>query len=356
MSLQWADFPSGEQGLYGSNQAFMLNGTPWVNLAGTNILDDPDPAIGSAGKVFRHLSDVGSCPRMVLTDPNTVVGFAHRLYALSLPAQTQAFLSFNTTGNFVLYSIRLRPNGGIEIATGETSTSSGTVVAQADFPIVFANSWNHIETLINNATGKIEIRRNGVPVLTYTDPAPFGSNIGIIGFPNQTFRGGLGFEGRSKDMVLYNGQGSAFNTFQGSVLVTDLRPVSDVTLGGWTTSSGTAGWSLLDETPPNDADYIQAEDVPLPAPAELAFSNLPPDITTVRGLISITRSVKTDGGDGNLQTSLSPNGVNYDLGANNPVTTTPTYRFDVSQLSPATAAAWTPAEVDSIQQRYNRTV
>jgi hypothetical protein len=139
------------------------------------------------------------------------------------------------------------------------------------------------------------------------------------------------------------------------VIVTDLRPDEDVTLGGWTPSTGTEAWSLLDESPPDDLTFIAADDTP-PSPAEVEFTSLPPDVTSIRGLISITRSRKTDGGDGNLQTSLSPDGTNYDVGTDNPVTTIPTYRYDVSQVSPATTAAWSPSEVNSIRQRYDRTV
>lgn len=354
MTLQWADFPSGEQGLYGSEAARMLDGTPWLAITGfTTIENDPDPAIGSAGKVLRHANGAGGAivsTRLALTDPDDIVGVCHNFYVAGFSSETQSFLSFATTDNTIRYEIRLRPNGGLEI----TRTASQIVVATADFPVVRSNSWNLIETFVNVVTGEIEIRRNDIPVLTYTDPAPFGGLIGIVGFPNGN-PGGGGNVCYSKNIVIYNGQGTSVNDFQGNVIVTDLRPTADVTLGGWTTSSGSTAWDLLDETPPNDADYIEADDAP-PLPAEVTFSNLPADVTSVRGLISITRAFKTDGGDGNLETSLSPNGVDYDVGADNPVTTAATYYFDVSQVSPDTAAAWTPAEVDSIRQRYDRTV
>lgn len=353
MSLQWADFPSGEQGLYGSNTSLMLNGTPWLATSGA-IENDPDPAIGSAGKVIKHgalSGDSQNSLRLALTDPDDIVGVAHNFYITSFGTTNRNFLSFATTGNSVRYILSVRPNGGLDLSRA----SIGTVVATADFPIIRANSWNLMETLVNVTTGEIEVQRNGITVLTYTDPVPFGGTIGIVGFPDAAF-GAAGGSIYSKNIVVYNGQGSTFNDFQGNVIVTDLRPVSDVTLGGWTTSAGSEAWSLLDETPPNDADFIEAGFDPLPAAAEVTLSNLPPDVTTVRGLISITRSLKTDGGDGNLQTSLSPNGVDYALGADNPVTTAATYRFDVSQLSPDTGAQWTPVEVDNLRQRFNRTV
>jgi hypothetical protein len=354
MTLQWADFPSGEQGLYGTQGDRMLDGTPWVFVASfpisTAIAADPDPLIGANGRVLRHRALSGStvATRLALTSPDDVVGVAHNFYASSLPLTATPFLAFLTTGNVLRYQVRVRPNGGLEI------TRNTTVVATADFPIILANSWNLIETLVDITAGTVEVRKNDLTVLSYTDPTPFTGTIGLVSFPDANLGESNSFF--SKNIVVYNGQGSSFNTFQGNVIVTDLRPDEDVTLGGWTPSTGTEAWPLLDESPPDDADYIEAGHSPLPSPAEVEFTSLPPDVTSIRGLISITRSRKTDGGDGNLQTSLSPDGTNYDVGTDNPVTTTPTYRYDVSQVSPATTAAWSPTEVNSIRQRYDRTV
>jgi len=354
MTLQWADFPSGEQGLYGSDASLMLNGTPWLALPLLGVVpvisNDPDPAIGSNGKVIEHQANSSGSTganRLALTDPDDIAGVCHNFYATNLPSSVDSFLAFLTTGNALIYAIRIRPNGGLEIAKSDTDAA----VATADFPIIRANSWNLLETLVNTTTGEVEIQRNGITVLTYTDPVPPAVNVGIIGFPQRA----QAISFFSKNIVVYNGQGSSFNDFQGNVLVTDLRPNDDVTLGGWTTSSGTEAWLLLNETPPVDTGYIQADDTP-PAPAEVLFTALPDDVTSIRGLISITRSFKTDGGDGNLQSSLSPNGTDYALGADNPVTTAATYRFDISQVSPDTAAAWSPSEVNTIRQRYDRTV
>lgn len=123
---------------------------------------------------------------------------------------------------------------------------------------------------------------------------------------------------------------------------------SDAALS-WTSGSMVVGL-------PNDLSNISAEDLPLPAACEFTLSNLPPDITSVRGLISIARAAKVDGGDGNLQVSLTSDGVNYDLGADRPITTAFTYWPDVSELNPTSGAAWTPTQTNSARIRLNRTV
>jgi hypothetical protein len=86
------------------------------------------------------------------------------------------------------------------------------------------------------------------------------------------------------------------------------------------------------------------------------MTNLPPDISSVRGLISIVRARKTDGGDGDMQVSMTPNGTDYVVGANRAITTAQTYWFDVSEISPATTVRYTPVEVNNLRLRLNRTL
>jgi hypothetical protein len=113
---------------------------------------------------------------------------------------------------------------------------------------------------------------------------------------------------------------------------------------------------MIDDGRPNDLTYMSAADNPLPSPMRFEMENLPPDITSVRALISVTRHRKIDGGDGNVQTALSPNGTNWDNGEDRPITTAFQYDFDVSEVSPVTSSPWTPVEVDSLKLRINRTL
>lgn len=105
---------------------------------------------------------------------------------------------------------------------------------------------------------------------------------------------------------------------------------------------------------PQDLSYLSADDTP-PAAMEFGFENLPPDITSVRGLVVVGRMRKVDGGDGNVQMSLISNGDAFD-GVDRPLTTTMTYYFDVSQLDPDTGLPWSPFAVDNMTGRVNRTI
>lgn len=105
---------------------------------------------------------------------------------------------------------------------------------------------------------------------------------------------------------------------------------------------------------PQDLSYLSADDTP-PAAMEYGFENLPPDITSVRGLVMVGRMRKVDGGDGNVQMSLLSNGDAFN-GTDRPLTTTMTYFFDISQLDPDTGLPWTPLAVDNMTGRVNRTI
>lgn len=117
-----------------------------------------------------------------------------------------------------------------------------------------------------------------------------------------------------------------------------------------------AAWasSTMSLVGPQDLSYLSADDSP-PAAMEFGFQNLPPDITSVRGLVMVGRMRKIDGGDGNVQMSLISNAAAAN-GADRPLTTTPTYWFDISQLDPDTGLPWSPFAVDNMTGRVNRTV
>lgn len=104
----------------------------------------------------------------------------------------------------------------------------------------------------------------------------------------------------------------------------------------------------------NDMSFISAPNPP-PAAYECSLSNLPVNVTSVRGLMTMVRAMKSDGGDGSLQVSLI-SGASTDDGANRPITATMNYWLDISELDPDTAAPWTPLAVDAVTMKINRTV
>lgn len=357
MAIIWADFPSGQQGLYGSSTSFMLNGI-WAELASTtfggpSLPDDPDPNV--TGRVYAVTSTQSTkTTRIVIpSGAQTICGVGFRLWLPNLPQSTSAvpLTSFRTSSNTAICSVSVQPDGAVRAHSGDNGTTLGT-----SNPVLTANAWNHIEIKVTRdaAAGEIEVRVNGVSALSLDTLALGADDIGQIALVTI---GAINLSGGPvywKDFVLWDGTGSEGNDFQGSVAVHDLYTDADIALN-WAPSTGSTGWDLIDEIPPVDTDYIQAGD-PAPDPAKFSLTNLPDDVTSVRALIPIVRAVKTDGGDCNIQVGITPNDTNWDDGADRPITTAYTYWWDVSHLSPATAAPWTPAEVNAAYVRADRTL
>lgn len=352
MAIIWADFPSGQQGIYGTNTGRMTDGI-WAEIGSnvfgsSSLVEDPDPNI--SGNVLFGGNIQGERATRIVNPSGAQVttGVAFRLFLPNLPNSTarSAYTRFNTSANVPICSISVQPDGSLRAHSGSLGTTLGTTTV----PVITANSWNHIEMKVvrDAAVGTIEVRVNGVTVLNLSNLALGTNNIGQIQLV------ALEQIAYWKDFVLWDGTGSEGNDFQGSVAVHDLYPDADISLN-WTPSTGSTGWDLIDETTPNDADYIGAPD-PAPAAYVASLTDLPEDVTSVRALLPIYRATKTDGGDCNVQVGITPDNTNWDDGADRPMTTAFTYWWDVSQLSPATSAPWTPVEVNAAYFRADRTL
>lgn len=370
MAIIWADFPSGQLGLYGTTISHVLNGI-WAaieedsSLGTVTLVADPDPNIGSAGVVLRTMvagsssTDQWEGLRFALPATATTAGFGCRLWMNELPNDNikGPCISFRNGANATLFAIRVLSTGAIE-ARSVDGGSGGTQYGVTAGPVVTANAWGHIEVkgTPNAGAGAIEVRVNGAAVLTLTGLTTGAGPVAQFRFGSfmtdaDTSTAKVAYW---KDVVFWDTSGSEGNDFQGSVAVHDLYTDADIDLN-WTPSTGSTGWDLLDKTTPDDATYIQAGD-PAPDPAKFSLTDLPDDVTSVRALLPISRSVKTDGGDCNLQVGITPNDTNWDDGADRPITTAYTYWWDVSHLSPATSAPWTPAEVNAAYVRVDRTL
>lgn len=250
-----------------------------------------------------------------------------------------ARLSFTSTGAVAVY-----------LAGGTSYVST--------VPVITAAGWYHIEwkyTYAGVNLASFEVRIEGITVLAQTNVTNTGKGQiyqvgGLVGAISHFFVSYM------KDLVVWDGTGTNNNDFLGSVLVTNLTPTADVSLN-WTPNTGTTGYEILDNIPPNDAQYIDAANPP-PAAYVGEMSNLPADVTSVKGLITFVRAAKTDGGDGSLQVSLisDPSGMPATIdGANRPITVAQTYWRDVFEVDPKTSAAWLPSAVDAARIKINRT-
>jgi len=343
MSLEWMD----NFGIYGvGGQARMLNGL-YAEINNSTLVADPDPS-GTGETVLRMVTNGGDAWRRVLGGTRTRVGVAMRIWMASLPPGAPALpmpVRFRDGSNNALCDLRIASTGALEFHYDGLTTSIST-----GGPVLVANAWQHVEILVDFSTtvGEVEVRVEGVTVLS-ADTINTGAGCAqVVGRFNQGE-----IVAYMRDLVCYNGLGTENNDFLGTVLVVSLDVTSDVALN-WTPSAGTTGWEILDNVPPNDAQFISAGDPP-PSPYEGGLSNLPPDVTSVKALQTVVRAAKIDGGDGNLQVGMI-SGASTALGADRPITTAFTYWLDVFEVDPATGVAWTPVAVDAAEIQIDRTV
>lgn len=255
MGCIWADFPSGQRGLYGTNVARMLNGI-YGDVFGASLVADPDPSIPPGGIVLRT-GDSGLFPtimgpRFPYPVPAKTEGFAVRLWLPNLPTDNDLcpVIAFKNIANQILFKLRVLSTGAIAAYNGDGSVTYGTTVG----PAATANAYTHIEAkgFSDAAAGTIELRVNGLTRLNLAGLNTNGADIAQIHWGNECgFSQGSSAPGYWKDAVLWDTSGAQVNNFVGAVAVHDIVPDGDVAMP-WTPSFGATGHNLVrDDKPAN---------------------------------------------------------------------------------------------------------
>lgn len=215
-----------------------------------------------------------------------------------------------------------------------TSTTGGTLAA---------NTYYYVVTAILNPQGE-SIASNEVSITTTGTTS--SNTITWTAPPGMTVTGYRVYRGTAA---------GAENVYYapGNVLTfTDTGGAS--TAGTPPTDTGT-GFSQINEvTPDDDATFITAGQGPYPAAYQATMTQLPTNVTTVRSVMTIHRSRKTDGGDGNIQASLI-SGANTGSGTSRPITTAYTYWWDVFENDPS-GSNWNKTLVNALKLKLDRTL
>jgi len=342
---------------YGLDTSLMLNG-PYAQVIGS-LVDDPDPNADASSVVFRPAGLTGNNSlRKVLPALKTTVGVGLRLWMNNLASTGAAGASpvmFCDVNNTPLCCIDIDNTGRIKVHAGDPDAA---VLVTTSGPVILANAWHHIETKVTiGIAGHIEVRVDGLTVLDETVNTQ-NSGLGAVAQIVTTQNLGVFADGPTwqiKDYVIWDGSGSHNNDFLGSVQVINLRPNADISVG-WDKSGGSStGWDLLDDaTPDDDSTYISADITPPPA-SSFELTDLPIDVSSVKAIQTMVRARKTDGGDGQLQTSVLSAGSEA-FGTDRPITVAYTYWYDLFETDPSTGALWTPDAVNAMGIKVNRTV
>lgn len=343
---------------YGTDPEFLLNGV-YAEYANVLLVDDPD---GISSQRVMSLEPNENCTlRYVLSTAMPVVGVSLRAWAQYLPSNADQLVYLHIwrdAGNSPMVYMVLDTTGRISVWKEQSAVA--TLLGTTTSPVISAEGWWHIEARLtcsssNVATdGEFELRVEGATVLDISGFSTSFPDAYQLTFDSNDDGLGAGPGMYFKDYVVWNNDGDDNNDFLGAVRVINCVPNADVDLGSWTPNTGTEGWPILDNNPPVDAQFLSADDTATD-PMEYEMTNLPDDITAVKGVFTFVRARKTDGGDGKMQVGII-SGAATDQGVDRPITAGFIYWKDVSERDPNIDAPWTKTTVDASKITIDRTL
>jgi hypothetical protein len=327
------------------------------------VYAEVSPTSGLATTIVRtgtHALSFGAASRVrrVLGGPKTTVGMGAAYYLDALPTSNdnQRIFEFRDTGNASQVTIGVQSTGTISVKRGGVG---GVEIGLTESPAITAEAYQHVEAMVffSNTVGTVEVRVNGVTVLSLTGVDTVAtSNVECSQVVFSGGQGGGAQGGRMDDVFCYDDTGSFNNTFIGDRRVLTLFPDADTVQADWTPVGSGTGFGAIDEANPDgDTTYISAG---IPdsngVVSEFGMENLPAGVSAISGVVLVNMSRKTEAGIANVQMSII-SGASETAGTDQPMTEIYTYRQDVFEIDPASAAPFTPSEVDALLIKADRT-
>lgn len=344
--------------LYGTDADGLLeNGFAGVT-PGMSLVTDPDGISTQRCLFFPGDPGInGYAIRRPLDLATEGVGCSMRVWMDGLPAnsgQCPPIMIWSDSGNVEMGRLQIDTTGRMSFyrTIGTVRTLAGTTSA----PVVSAGTWWHIEAFMlgdTGAAGTFELRVEGSVKLDLTGLDFDSATVYQMTHSSDGDTIGAGPPMYMKDLVWWNTEGTENNDFLGRTRnvagVTD----SDITLGDWTPYTGTTGWDILDNNPGDDTKYLEAADTDT-AQMVYGMTNLPADVSAVKGVFTVVRVGKVDGGDASIQVGVISSAVPA-LGTDRPIAQSQHMYQDLFEVDPNTGVAWSPGAVDAIQVSVDRT-
>lgn len=298
--------------------------------------------------------------RRVYPSDQTAVGVGLAIYFVALPAagaDTNPIRMLGASGYGQCF-VRIDSEGHLQLWAGEDDLNSGfgTQIFRTSTAVFQTQSWQHLECFYvpNGATSTIEVRVDGVTLINETFA------IGSSTYGETTATTVTSWEWRHDttadvyidDLYAWNDSGSYNNDFLGDKKVHTMMPNGDTTTADWAKSTGTVGYSLIDEIPPNgDTDYISS--VTAAEASTFDFEAMPANTGAVNAIQTYRATMKTDAGTCDVRTDMV-SGASTATGTAKPATTAYQYYTDIFETDPATGALWTKSGVDAAQVKVYR--
>lgn len=364
---------------YGNDESNMLDGQVYATT--TNITLSTAQVATGTHSVYIGSGGSGTLQgdlRKVLSASKDKMGAIARFYFPSLPTTNGESGIFDFLTSDPLrgqVNCIVDANGAFRFYRGGDygplgSGTNGTLIAQSD-PILTAAAWNHVEVqvYIHDTLGWVRVAINGVHRYAATGLDTKYNSDNIVSVANRRYEVGsqLG-EYYMDDYRLYDfvgnsavdtdwcctvdGSGVATNyigELQGMLQLAD----GDTAEADWDKSTGADGYPLIGKATPNDATYIYstaAGDL-----SEFTLTDLPEEITYIRGLDFHSRLSKSDAGAAMYKVGMKSVAATSDA-AEIPITVEPAYWYAQIDVDPDSGVRWTRPSFNAAWLRQIRSV
>lgn len=230
------------------------------------------------------------------------------------------------------------------------ATTGGTKLGSSSTNALSSNTWYFIELVItvNNSTGTVEVFVNNTKS-GWIDLSSQDTQSGSNAYSNAFGFGGLtaGENVFFDDVYFLSGSGGSRTTRLGDVkAVAVVASSGDGAVAEFTPLTGTDNGAMVDETTPNgNTDYNESTSVG--NIDTYAFAALG-SVGTIYGLNLHNYTQKTDAGTCDAQGVARISSTNY-LQTQRGQSTSYGYNTDLLEQSPATAADFTPSEINGAE-------
>lgn len=351
--LRWMD--GFEQ--YGASETHMVEGVggaaAWSEVTGSGVsLSTANPATGAYNMRMVATSSFAQKMRRALGQSKQVSGIGYRLSLADLPDTEEAapdtsggiymsLIEFRDVSNDEQIRINLGTEGSVRALRGSTA------LGRSD-PCIAAGGYHHFEckASIHNSTGYVEVRVNEVTVLNLTGI----DTQNTANAENSQFRFGMypvvtatvSTTQDTDDIFAWDDDASdAENTvvdFVGDKGCYYLPVNADTAEADWLKSSGVTGYELIDETTPNDSDYIG--DSTGAARSIFAVAALPGNVAEVIAMMPVIRARKEESGTVNLRGGVVVGAEESYTATNSPSTEYAYMTPTPKTIDPDTGVAW----------------
>lgn len=244
-------------------------------------------------------------------------------------------------------------NGGTQ--TLDIYNNAGSRIATGNV-LIPADVWVMVELHVAvNSSGSIVCKINGTTSSTFNGDTDFTGqgnirSVRLCAFSTEgTWGGNLYFD----DIAVNDSDGDYQNSWIGLGGVYWLRPTADTEQIDWEPSSVGDNYAMIDETPPNTTDYVQALTGGSLDIYEL--TDTPEYVDRINMVRVLYWGAVTTAGSNDVQDVIRVGATVYDGSASTIVPLIPSftlYKGPAWYLNPGTAAAWEVAEVDALEAGF----